>query len=94
MKILHVTDGIQAVDMVRNDRSINLILMDIKLPKLNGFDATRQIKKLRPDIIIIAQTAFAAQNDEKLAMEAGCDDYISKPIDKLLLIEKIAYHVA
>jgi CheY-like chemotaxis protein len=54
--------------------------MDIKMPLLNGYEATRKIKKLRPELPVIAQTAYAMKNDKAEALEAGCDDYLSKPI--------------
>jgi two-component system cell cycle response regulator DivK len=63
--------------------------MDLKMPVLNGLEATKQIKALRPGLPVIAQTAFASPIDEQRSMEAGCDDFMAKPIDKILLIEKI-----
>lgn len=58
------------------------MLMDLKMPVLNGFEATKQIKKIFPQLPIIAQTAYVTVNEEIKANEAGCDDYISKPIRK------------
>jgi len=63
--------------------------MDIKMPGMNGLEATTQIKKIKPEIPIIIQTAHAMQNDEKISHEAGCDDYIAKPIKKERLISLI-----
>lgn len=80
--------GYEAIETVKK-QNIDLILMDIRLPELNGYDATRYIKKLAPDIPIIAQTAFAMADDEIKAKEAGCDDYVSKPISSYLLLNKI-----
>jgi CheY-like chemotaxis protein len=63
--------------------------MDIRLPDINGYEATKQIRLEKPDIKIIAQTAYASFNDKQLAMEAGCNDYISKPLKRELLLEMI-----
>jgi len=63
--------------------------MDLKLPEMSGFEATRQIKAIRSNLPVIAITAFAMSGDENKAMEAGCDDYISKPVSKEMLFMKI-----
>ena len=63
--------------------------MDMNLPVLNGYLATREIKKMNPDMCIIAQTAYAMAEDISKAYEAGCDDYLIKPIDSELLFEKL-----
>jgi len=67
-----------------------LILMDVKMPRLNGLDATRQIKNKLPDIPIIAQTAYAMQEEKDLILDAGCDGYVIKPIDRKKLMWTIA----
>lgn len=83
--ILVARNGEEAIKVFMANPDIELIFMDIKMPNLNGYEATKQIKALNPKIIIIAETAFAMADDEKRAMEAGCDAYITKPInaDKL-----------
>jgi len=58
-----------------------MILMDILLPEMDGYEATRQIRKFNKDVIIIAQTAYALEGDKEKTIAAGCDDYISKPIE-------------
>jgi len=63
--------------------------MDIRMPEMDGFEATQQIRKFNKDVIIIAQTAYGFSSDRDKAIEAGCNDYISKPIDKTLLHELI-----
>jgi len=63
--------------------------MDIQMPEMNGYDATRKIREFNKDVIIIAQTAYAIVGEREKALEAGCDDYISKPIKKELLLEMI-----
>lgn len=85
-KLIHAADGRQAVDAVKSNPDINIILMDIKMPNVNGLEATKQIKSIRPQLPVIAQTAYAMQDDEYKALQAGCNDYISKPIDANKLI--------
>lgn len=80
IKVLWARDGIEAVKMCEDDLSINLVLMDIKMPLMNGFEATKLIKIQRPDLPIIAQTAYAMISDKQEADDAGCDGYLSKPI--------------
>ncbi len=70
-----------------------VILLDIKMPRVNGYDATRQIKLLNKEIPIIALTAFAMTGDEEKASVAGCDGYLSKPVSKKSLIDKLAEYV-
>ncbi len=86
INLLHAENGYEAVEICRSNKHIDLILMDIKMPGMNGLEATSKIKKLKPEIPIIIQTAYAMQNDEKESLEAGCDDYIAKPIKKERLI--------
>ena len=84
--LIHAADGRLAIDAVKANPEINIVLMDIKMPNINGLDATRQIKAIRPQLPVIAQTAYAMQDDEYKALQAGCNDYISKPIDANKLI--------
>jgi len=84
--LIHASDGRQAIDAVKTNPDINIVLMDIKMPNINGLEATRQIKVIRPQLPVIAQTAYAMQDDEYKALQAGCNDYISKPIDANKLI--------
>ena len=87
--ILQAKNGLEALEIAKSDIEINLVLIDIKMPGLDGLEVTKQIKKLRPGLPVIVQTAFASYEDKIRAMQAGCDDYISKPIDKDLLMAKI-----
>jgi PAS domain S-box-containing protein len=89
--VLEANTGKIAVDRVKQHPEINLVLMDLKMPEMDGFEATRQIKRLRPELPVIAQTAYSFAEEKEKALLAGCDDYISKPIKKLALIEKIQY---
>lgn len=63
------------------------------MPEMDGYEATKQIREFNNDVIIIAQTAFGMNDDREKALEAGCNDYISKPINRLSLIELIKKHV-
>ena len=88
-EILFAKTGIQAVEMCRNNPDINLILMDIRMPDLDGYEATRRIRQFNREVVIFAQTAFAMSGDREKALEAGCNDYISKPIRRNQLTELI-----
>lgn len=92
-EIIEVKTGLEAVEACRNNPDIDLILMDIKMPELNGYEATRRIRQFNPNVIIIAQTAFGFSEDYIKAKEAGCTDYISKPINKDKLISLIKLHL-
>lgn len=78
--LIHACDGKEAIELFSENKKIDLILMDIMMPEMNGFDATSEIKKIKNEVPIIAQTALAMEGDDKRALEAGCDAYISKPI--------------
>jgi CheY-like chemotaxis protein len=80
VQILHAWDGKEAVELVRRHPEISLVLMDIKMPEMDGYTATRLIKKMRPQLPVIAQTAFAMSENHDIAVEAGFDHYISKPV--------------
>jgi PAS domain S-box-containing protein len=84
--LLYAEDGSQAVDICRNETNIDLVLMDIQMPVMNGYDATREIRNFRPQLPIIALTAFAYEEDKIRCIDAGCNDFISKPIEKYELI--------
>jgi len=88
-KIIRALNGKEAVEIcqVRND--IVIVLMDIKMPIMNGYDATKEIKHIKPNLPIIAMTAYAFSDDKMKALQAGCDDYISKPVKKQELITVI-----
>lgn len=76
---LIATDGIEAVHLCKENPDIDFVLMDIKMPELNGYEATKIIRKFNKDMIIFAQTAYALPGDREKALAAGCNDYISKP---------------
>ena len=83
--VIHVENGKQAVDMVRDTPDINLILMDIRMPVMDGIEATIQIKEMRPDLPIIAQTAYAFEDEKSKILAIGCDEYLPKPLDNIKL---------
>jgi PAS domain S-box-containing protein len=91
-EVLHAITGVQAVEACRNNPDIDLVLMDIRMPKMDGNEASRQIRQFNKDVIIIAQTAYAFSGDREKAIEAGCNDYISKPINSTSLFELIKKH--
>ena len=84
--LLHALNGQEAIDMVRTE-SVDLVLMDMKMPLMDGLTATTEIRKFNKKIPIIALTAHAFETDKIAAFEAGCNDYLIKPIDKVLLKE-------
>lgn len=87
--VLHAWDGRQAVDMVRDNPAIDLVLMDIKMPVMNGLEATREIKSFHARLPVIALTAYALPGDREKVLESGCDDYISKPISLNEFLAKV-----
>jgi len=90
-EMLKAKTGIETVAICRSRPDIDLILMDIQMPDFNGYEASRQIRQFNKDVVIIAQTAFGLTGDREKAIEAGCNDYIAKPIGKkelLALIKK------
>jgi CheY-like chemotaxis protein len=93
INVLWARDGIEAVRMCESDPSIDLVLMDIKMPLLNGYEATKMIKLKRPGLKIIAQTAYAMISDKIEADKAGCDGYLSKPIKINQIIEMLKEHL-
>jgi CheY-like chemotaxis protein/anti-sigma regulatory factor (Ser/Thr protein kinase) len=89
-EILHAGNGVEAIEACRNNPDIDLILMDIKMPVMDGHQATKEIRKFNKDLIIIAQTAHAFEGDKEKAIEFGCNECLSKPVvikDLMSLIE-------
>ncbi len=87
--LLHASNGSEAVEICRNNPDIVLAVMDLKMPVMDGFKAVEEIKKFRPQLPVIAETAYAFQADIDKAFAAGCDDYITKPVKRSILLEKI-----
>jgi signal transduction histidine kinase len=94
VKILWAKDGSEAVGLFRQHPDINIILMDIQLPEMNGLDATRIIKSEKKSLPVIAQTAYAAPSDIEAITEAGCDHILIKPINKYELLKVIQENIS
>jgi PAS domain S-box-containing protein len=84
-EFLYAPNGIEAIEICKNNPDIDLILMDINMPKMNGYETTRKIREFNTEVIIIAQTAYALAGDRENSILAGCNDYISKPIGRIAL---------
>jgi two-component system cell cycle response regulator DivK len=92
-RLLWAKNGLDAVELVKNNK-VNLVLMDINMPKMDGIEATQIIKSLFPQIIVVVQTAFILSGEEKLCQEAGCDEFITKPIRLKYLLDTINRYLA
>jgi PAS domain S-box-containing protein len=88
-EILKVRTGLEAVEACMKNPDIDLILMDIQMPEMNGYEATQQIRQFNKKLVIIAQTAYALSGDREKAIAAGCTDYISKPIKNNELLKML-----
>lgn len=94
VNILWASNGREALEIVKkNLNKINLILMDIHMPEMNGFEATREIKKIKKDITIIIQTAYVLSGEREKSVEAGCDDFITKPINFKKLLSTVEKYI-
>jgi len=89
MNILRAENGLEAINLFKSNPQIELILMDIKMPVMNGIEATKEIRKLAPNLPIIAQTAYSTAVDIQLIKEAGCNDILIKPFNRKDLMAKI-----
>ncbi len=83
--IYRASNGQEAVSLCKENDTIDIVLMDIKMPIMDGYDATKEIKKIRPELPVVAQTAYSTQEDIEKALAAGCDDFIAKPVDRKIL---------
>ncbi len=92
--ILHAVNGKEAVEMIQSNEKIGFVLIDIKMPVMNGYDAIKRIRELRPNLPIIAQTAFALSDEMVKAFNAGSNDYISKPFKKEQLLDFVKKHLS
>jgi len=91
-EVLKVRTGVDAIEICRNNPDIDLVLMDIQMPEMDGYEATRLIRQFNTKVVIIAQTAYALAGDREKALESGCNDYLSKPIKRIELMELIEKH--
>lgn len=92
-EVITVKTGTEAVNICRKNPDTDLILMDIQMPEMDGFEAARQIRQFNTSVIIIAQTAYALSGDDEKAIASGCNDYIAKPIKTKNLINLIRKHI-
>jgi two-component system cell cycle response regulator DivK len=91
--IFHAIEGDTAINLCRDHPEMNIVLMDIRLPGMNGLDATREITGFRKNLPIIAQTAYATDDDQAAALQAGCWDFIAKPIRANEMLEMIKKYI-
>jgi CheY-like chemotaxis protein len=94
LKVYTAENGKEALDLCSEHKDISVVLMDIKMPVMDGLEATRRIKEIRPDLPVLALTAFVMSGDEQNAREAGCDDFISKPVSPSVLISKLKSYLS
>jgi two-component system cell cycle response regulator DivK len=87
--VTHARDGQAAIDLCAGDQHFDLVLMDLQMPEVNGIEATREIKKLRPELPVIAATANSFEDEEAACLEAGCVAYLIKPLNFRKLFEFI-----
>jgi CheY-like chemotaxis protein len=88
-RIVFASTAKEARKLFKQEKNINLVLLDIRLPDADGYDLALEFKKIKPDLPIIAQTAYALQSELNKSIESGCDDYITKPLDSETLFDKI-----
>jgi len=81
-ELLKASNGTDAVELCKAHSDIDLILMDIKIPLMDGYEVTRKIREFNQEVVISAQTAYAMMGDREKALEAGCNGYIAKPVDR------------
>jgi CheY-like chemotaxis protein len=93
VNIIHAVNGKEAVEIIESNAQVDLVIMDLKMPLMDGYLATVMIKKSHPKLPVIAQTAYAYEADREKALKAGCDDYISKPVNKASLFSLIAKYI-
>ena len=92
-KIIHAKTGEQAIENCKTNTDFDIILMDIKMPGINGFETTKRIREFNKEVIIIAQTAYAMSGDKEKAILSGCNDYITKPVKKSEILMKIEKNI-
>jgi PAS domain S-box-containing protein len=92
-RVIWARDGLQAVELFRNHKSIKMVLMDIRMPNMNGIEAAREIRRINTETPLIALTAYAFTNDREKSLEAGCNEYLSKPVKLDTLIETLNKYI-
>jgi CheY-like chemotaxis protein len=91
--LFFVKNGVEAVEMVKENTEIDAVIMDIRLPLMDGLEATTKIKELIPEMPVIIQSAYAMQSTREEALESGCDDFITKPIKVETLLAILHRHL-
>ncbi|HAH23753.1 MAG TPA: response regulator [Prolixibacteraceae bacterium] len=91
--LFFVNDGIEAVNMINENTEIDVVLMDIRLPRMNGFEATSKIKEINPEMPIIIQTAYEMSSAKEEAIQCGCNEFITKPIKLQTLLALLQKHL-
>jgi two-component system, cell cycle response regulator DivK len=92
-RIIHAWNGKEAVDLFRSNDGIDLILMDIQMPVMDGFSATREIRKLDDHVPVIVQTAYTGVGMKEKAFSSGCNDVITKPVEREILVSKMGKYL-
>jgi CheY-like chemotaxis protein len=93
VQLIYADNGFKAIDVFKANPKIDLVLMDMKMPLMNGYDATSKIKAIRPYVPVVAQTAYALSGERKKSLDAGCDGYITKPIMPNALIAALSKYL-
>ena len=93
VEIFWAKNGAETLEIFRREEDLDLVLMDIQMPVMNGYECTRIIKEERPEVAVVAQTAYAMSGEREISRQAGCDDYLSKPIKVSELLDIIAKHI-
>ena len=91
--LFFVSDGMEALRMIEDNAEIDLVIMDIRLPKMDGIEATTRIKALNPELPVVIQTAYALESVRDEALKSGCDEFITKPIKIETLLTILKKHL-
>jgi CheY-like chemotaxis protein len=90
VSVVTAKSGLEAVELIRTIPDIDIVLLDMQMPEMNGIEATKEIRKIRKNLPIIAQTAFIFEDDKDIILEAGCDACLIKPIKKEHLLSVLS----
>jgi PAS domain S-box-containing protein len=93
VEVIWAKDGEETLELFREHSDLDLVLMDIHMPLINGYECTRVIKEERPELPVVAQTAYAMSGEREISKQAGCSDYLSKPIKVSELLDTLAKHL-
>ncbi len=93
LRVVHANNGLEAVNSCTGNKLPDLVLMDIKMPVMDGIDATKKIKESNPGLPVVALTAYVLDNEKKRILESGCDDYLEKPIHENAIIELLSKYL-